>query len=272
MTEQQDTPDSPAPQQSGPGIPGTPGKPPRGRRRLVVGGTVALALAVLAGGGALALGKLADADRTAPTVVWAQPSAAVRGADSSIAPRGLAAKLPPVPFFSALGPDIDGLGNNVVLGKRQAIAHFKEGSRDLPPTQRKARNKAIDKLRIQGLALRSHVSFDRELIVEMRLAQIENGKDGRALAAFQSEFAEALGIFRKGPAIPGFKNAKCFLMPKGLEGKDSDTELDAMFCSAYEGDVLVDTVAYGTGPLDTKTAADLLEEQLEYLRSPGEYV
>ncbi|MFD7613448.1 hypothetical protein [Streptomyces sp. NPDC059828] len=265
MTEQQATPGPQGPQgtETSRQQPGTPGKQ-RGRRVPVAGAVVVLALAVVAGGTVLALDKLDDADRTAPTVVWAQPS---QGAVTAPAPRGLAAKLPPVPHTYSLGPDIDGLGNDVVLGERQAIAHFKEASRGLPSAQRKAHHKAIDKLRLQGLALRSYVSQYHGMVVEMRLAQIENGKDGRALAAFQSEFADALGIFRKGPAIPGFKQAKCFLPPK-----DSEAKLESMFCSAYEGDVLVSATAYGAKPLDTGAAAELLKEQLDHLKSPGEYV
>ncbi|MEU9011230.1 hypothetical protein AB0D12_15890 [Streptomyces sp. NPDC048479] len=248
-----------------PEILGTLKEPRRLNRKTVVAVSGVLALAAVAGLGVLALDRLGNADRTAPTVVWAEPPQ--RPENPAAEPMGLAAKLPPVPYAYELGPDVNGVGNNTVLGRKQAIVTFKEGTRSLPSAQRKARSKAIDKLRLQGLAMRSYVSVDHQLIVEMQLAQIDNAKDGRKLARFQSEVADALGIFRKGPTVPDFKNAKCFLLPKS-----ASKEFDAMFCSAYEGDVLVNVTAYGPKPLDTAAAAELLRLQLDRLKFPGESV
>lgn len=258
-------PSAPAPPEPLPEVLGSAREPRRVHPKLVAAVSGALALAVVAGLGTLAFDRLGDADRTAPTVVWANPPQ--RPENPAAEPTGLAAKLPPVPYEYRLGPDVDGLGNNTVLGRKQAVVKFKEGTRGLTPAQRKARDRAIDKLRLQGIAARSYVSLDHGLIVEMRLAQIENAKDGRMLAAFQSEFADALGVLRKGPAVPGFKNARCFLTPKSTE-----TKFDAMFCSAYEGDVLVNVYAYGLRPLGTASATELLRLQLEHLESPGESV
>ncbi|MCP3821062.1 hypothetical protein NLX86_24090 [Streptomyces sp. A3M-1-3] len=270
MTEQPaipPTPPTPGSNMPVPEILGTPREPRRINRRLLVAVSGVLALGVVAGGGVWALDTLGDADRTATTVVWAEPPQGKDGAAESRKPAGLGASLLPVAYQYKLGPDIGAHGNDTVLSRKQAVAIFKEGSRGLPSAQRNKRSKAIDKLRLQGLALRSYVSLDGGLIVETKLAQIENAKNGRKLAAFQSELADALGIFRKGPAIQGFKNAKCFLMPKVSKAK-----LDAMFCSAYEGDVLVSMTAYGVKPLDTAAAAELLRRQLDHLNSPGEYV
>ncbi|MEV6649001.1 hypothetical protein [Streptomyces sp. NPDC051219] len=242
----------------------------RPRRKLVAAVSAALGLAVLTGGSVWALDRLGDADRTAPTIVWAEPAEDADAAKPAtpVPLKGLGSRLMPVPFGFELGPDIENHGNDTVLGKKQAVAEFKEGSRGLPSDQRKKRNKAIEKLRLQGLAMRSYRdAVDGQLIVEMRLAQIENAKDGRKLAAFQSEFADALGIFRKGPAVKGFKNAKCFLTPK-----DSEDKLDVMFCSAYQGDVLISLEAYGPMPMNTSGAAELLRKQLDHLETPGELV
>ncbi|MER7666035.1 MULTISPECIES: hypothetical protein [unclassified Streptomyces] len=258
-------PSGPASQEPLPEVLGSLKEPRRVRPGLIAAVSGALALAVVAGAGVLAFDRLGDADRTAPTVVWVNPPQLPE--KPAAEPTGLAAKLPPVPYAYRLGPDVDGLGNNTVLGRKQAVVRFKEGTRGLTPAQRKARDKAIDKLRLQGLAVRSYVSLDQGLIVEMQLAQIENAKDGRKLAAFQSEFADALGVLRKGPTVPGFENATCFLTPKSTE-----TKLDAMFCSAYEGDVLVNVYAYGLRPLGTASATELLKLQLEHLESPGESV
>ncbi|MFE6127209.1 hypothetical protein ACFQ6Q_02885 [Streptomyces sp. NPDC056437] len=260
-----DPPSAPASPEPLPEILGSAQEPRRVHPKLIAAVSGALALAVVAGLGVLAFDRLGDADRTAPTVVWVNPPQ--RPENPAAEPTGLAAKLPPVPYEYRLGPDVDGLGNNTVLGRKQAVVKFKEGTRGLTPAQRKARDRAIDKLRLQGLAARSYVSLDQGLIVEMSLAQIENAKDGRKLAGFQSEFAEAFGVLRKGPTVPGFKNAKCFLTPKSTE-----TKFDAMFCSAYEGDVLVNVYAYGLRPLGTASATELLRLQLEHLESPGESV
>lgn len=258
-------PSAPASPEPLPETLGSAREPRRVHAKLIVAVSGTLALAVVAGLGVLAFDRLGDADRTAPTVVWADPPE--RPANPAAEATGLAAELPPVPDEYRLGPDVDGLGNNTVLGRKQAIVRFKEGTRGLPAEQRKARDKAIDKLRLQGLAVRSYVALDQGLIVEMRLAQIENAKDGRELAAFQSEFVDALGVLRKGPTVPGFKNARCFLTPKSTR-----TKFDAMFCSAYEGDALINVYAYGLKPLDTASATELLRLQLEHLESPGESV
>ncbi|AVZ73851.1 hypothetical protein SLUN_18385 [Streptomyces lunaelactis] len=267
MTEQPATLEIPESPESAPEILATPKEPRRIDRRLVVGVSVVLALAVVAGGGFWALDRLGDADRTAPTVVWAEPAGGAADDGKAAQPKGLAASLLPVPYGYELGPDIDVYGNDTVLSKRQAVAVFKEGSRGLPSAQRNQRNKAVDKLKLQGVAMRSYRSFDGGFAIEVQLAQIENAGKGRELAQFQSAFADALGIFRKGPAIQGYKNAKCFLMPK-----DSKAKLDAMFCSAYQGDVLMNATAYGVKPLDTIGAAAILSKQLDHLKSPGEYV
>ncbi|WP_176710055.1 hypothetical protein [Streptomyces sp. Wb2n-11] len=54
--------------------------------------------------------------------------------------------------------------------------------------------------------------------------------------------------------------------------KDSESKLDAMFCSAYEGDVLVSTFAYGTKPFEAEEAATMLSEQPVRPKTPGEFV
>ncbi|MGW7055538.1 hypothetical protein [Streptomyces sp. NPDC054887] len=265
----------PPPEEAGPGesAQDAPAEPPKTRsnnRRLLVAISAVLALAAAAGGGLWAVDRLAQADRTAPTVVWAEPEAPAGGTKSegaAKAPEGLAASLLPVPYSYEPGPDIDKYGNDVSLTRRQAVAVFKEGSRGLPSAQRNKRNKAVDKLELRGIAMRSYRTSDGDLVIETQLARIESAGAGRALADFQSVFANALGIFPKGPRVPGFKNAKCFLMPK-----DAKSKLDGMFCSAYQGDVLVSTVAYGTKPFQATEVVKMLGEQLDRFKSPGRFV
>lgn len=99
------------------------------------------------------------------------------------------------------------------------------------------------------------------------LSQMANKATVRNMSRFQSEFMDALDVFRKGPRIEGHKNAKCFLPPKS-----DDAELEAMYCSAYVGDVLVSATAYAVEPLNTKEVAVLLREQLDRIAEPGEAV
>jgi hypothetical protein len=45
-----------------------------------------------------------------------------------------------------------------------------------------------------------------------------------------------------------------------------------MFCSAYQGDILISATADGVKSLDTKSIAMLLAEQLDRIAEPGEAV
>uniref|UniRef100_A0AAU2V4V6 Uncharacterized protein n=1 Tax=Streptomyces sp. NBC_00003 TaxID=2903608 RepID=A0AAU2V4V6_9ACTN len=241
--------------------------PSRRARRLgpLVAGAVALL--VVAGGAVWAVGALGDAPRTAPTVVWADPSgAATATPKAGAAPRaGLGGKLLPLPSGYELGPDIGEFGNDSVLGAQQAVAMLKEGGRGLPAGEREKNDKAVDTLKVQGVALRSYT--DSHFVTEMRLSQMENTQAIKKLNAFQSEFAQSLKALRAGPKIDGHANAVCFLLPKSDKLK-----LDAMFCNAYEGDVMVSTYTYAAAPLDTGAAAGLLRKQLDLIKSPGESV
>ncbi|MCT9091165.1 hypothetical protein N4G70_20200 [Streptomyces sp. ASQP_92] len=245
----------------------SPEPTPRRRRRLVPFVAGAVALLVVAGGAVWALGKLGDADRTAPTVLQATPSGAATPTPRAAAPvrAGLGGKLLPLPWDYELGPDIGEFGNDAVFGAQQAVAMLKDGGRHLPADEREKNDKAIDGLKVQGVALRSYTKDG--VVTEMRLSQMENTKAIKELNAFQGEFAHALKALRAGPKIAGHANAVCFLLPK-----DDTVKLDAMFCNAFEGDVMVGTYTYGPAPLDTDAAAKLLGRQLDLIKSPGESV
>ncbi|GAA2425621.1 hypothetical protein ACFPFX_01770 [Streptomyces mauvecolor] len=239
--------------------------PARRPRRLLPLVSGAAALLVVAGGGVWAVGALQDAPRTAPTVVWAEPSGAATATPEAAPRAGLGGRLLPLPPGYELGPDIGEFGNDSVLGAAQAVAMLKEGGRGLPAGERERNDKAVDTLKVQGVALRSYT--DSHFVTEMRLSQMRNTAAIKDLNAFQSEFAHALKAFRAGPKIDGHANAVCFLLPKADKLK-----LDAMFCNAYEGDVMVSTYTYAAAPLDTGAAAGLLRKQLDLIKSPGESV
>jgi hypothetical protein len=243
--------------------------PARRRRRFPVGiVATAVSLALVAGAGAWGRSVLKDADRTAPTTIWAEPAEHPELDFPPLEPTGLAAQLLPVPRFWVLGPDVDEHGNDSVIGAQRAVALLKQGSRGLPGAQRKQHDKAVEKLRIKGLAMRSYrPSSGSEYLVETRLTQLENTKAVGDLAAFRKSVADALGVFRKGPRVEGHPKARCHLMPEA-----EDIDLDGMMCTGHVGEVLVTTYAYGTKPLPTRTIADMVRDQLDHIASPGESV
>ncbi|KOG33128.1 hypothetical protein [Streptomyces resistomycificus] len=249
-------------------------KPFRRGRIAAVAGSLVLAGAVVAGVGYTVV-TVNDADRDAGAAVWKFPKTTAED-DKRVTAKGLAGVL--VPYGTdgwTRGPDLGEFGSDAQLSGAQATALRKESLADLPRTQRKRLEKQIDRQRITGMAMRSYLSGDADALsenegtytVSIVLAQMESRAAVRDAATYQSEFLDALEVFREGPEIKGHKNAKCFLPPE-----DEDTDLDSMFCSAYQGDVLVTATADGVKPIDTKGVAMLLSEQLDRIAEPGESV
>lgn len=234
----------------------------------VLGGVLVLAAA---GGGIAWTGiTLHGADRTAPTTVYEDgihdPSDSVHGPDPTVGrvDSALAKDMLPVPDGYELGPDIEEYGNDVVLNDKEAQAVMEHGGSDLPGEQGAARRKAVRKLKVKGLGVRSYSATDSDLVIEMRIAQMGNKKAVHTLSTFEAKLADALSIFRKGPEIKGHDHAKCFLMPK-----DTKADLDEMFCTAYQGDKLVSMNASGVKPFRKDDAATLLRHQLDRLAKGG---
>ncbi|WP_232033384.1 hypothetical protein [Streptomyces lincolnensis] len=248
--------------------------PARRRRIATAAGSVLLAGAVVAGVGFTAV-AVNGADRDAGDTVWKFPKPT---ADAEKAPtaEGLAGLL--VPYGTdgwVRGPDLGAYGSDAQLSGAQATALRKESLSALPRTQRKRLEKQIDRQKLTGMAMRSYLSGqpyaldnnDGIYTVSIVLAQMESRAAVKNISTFQQEFLDALDVFRKGPEIKGHKNAECFLPPK-----DADTDLDSVFCSAYQGDVLVTATADGVKPIDAKGVAMLLSEQLDRISEPGEAV
>ncbi|MFF1394736.1 hypothetical protein ACFVZD_13080 [Streptomyces sp. NPDC058287] len=248
----------------------------------VAGGTarrwpaVAVACAVVlavGAGTAFTVVKVNAADRSAPTTVWAEPKEQKQAKPGQAKAQGLGARLLPVPKAYRPGPDIDEYGNDKTLTGSEATARLKKGARNLPSRQREAQEKAIDKLKVRGMAMRSYQlsgsmgwtdEHNKSLVVDLQLAQMQNRRAGRQLKEFRSEFLRSVGVFPKGPKVKGHRNADCFLAPKDSKGK-----LEMVLCSAYEDDVLVTATGYGPRPLNTAEVADLLAQQLDRLTSQG---
>ncbi|MEW2252723.1 hypothetical protein AB0907_36035 [Streptomyces sp. NPDC006975] len=249
-----------------------PGKPRRRGRIAAVSACVVLAGALVAGVGTTVV-LVRDADRTAGAPVWRFPAKAA-DKKAAAAPEGLAGVLVPYGTSWGQGPDLGEYGADVQLGGAQATVLRKESLRGLPRSQRQRLEREIDKQRIKGMAMRSYANVEPgetepegAATVRVELARMGNQAAVRNIARFQSAFFDALDVFRAGPAVKGHKNAKCFLTPK-----DAVKGLEAMFCSAYAGDVLVTVIAEGAKPLDTKAVAALLGEQLDRVDGQGEAV
>ncbi|MFF7748411.1 hypothetical protein ACFZCP_03970 [Streptomyces sp. NPDC007971] len=258
----------------------SPGQlPPKGtlRRRRTAGvlGAALLALTVVAGVGFTAV-TVSGADRDPGKPVWTFPGAQAKSKGNQQAP-GLRGML--LPFDRSAtgytrGPDIGGFGSDAELDGAEATALRKQSIRGLPPQTRRKLEEMIDKQHIVGMAMRSYqradtwsVSQKHAFTISFQLLQMENRTSVRDLAAGQRETFTALQVFRKGPAIPGHKNAACFLTPKG-DGE----KLARMFCSAYAGNVLVGVNVSGNRSLDTNALALFVARQLDRIKDPGESV
>ncbi|MEW2163314.1 hypothetical protein AB0912_09965 [Streptomyces sp. NPDC007084] len=248
------------------------GKPGRRGRVAAVAGALLLVGAVVAGG-AWTVVSVQDADRDAGAPVWKFPKTAKADAGKPKPASPLAAMLVPYGDDYAQGPDMTRFGSDTALSGGAATALRKESVRGLPRSQRLQIEKQIDKQHTKGMAMRSYLyngstrGNDGTFTVSVQLAQIEDRRAVRNMSTFQNGVLDALEIFRSGPRIEGHKNAKCFLPPK-----DKKQKLDMMICSAYQGDVLVEAVAYAARPMNTKGVAKLLREQLDRIQEPGEAV
>ncbi|MFI1359111.1 hypothetical protein ACH4TV_36915 [Streptomyces sp. NPDC020898] len=261
-----------------------PKKRLRPRRVATVIGSVLLAGVVVAGVGHTVV-TVAGADREAGAPVFKFPQAAAGGDEVKAASAsGLAGVL--VPYGESgwyRGPDLGEFGYDTQLSGAQATALRKESLSGLPRSQRRQLEKQIDRQRIKGMAMRSYLSKEASSLsdnegaysVSVVLARMGSSAAVRDLGTFQQEFLDTLDVFRAGPAIEGHKNAKCFLPPNDDEiegseaGEDTGPGLETMYCSAYQGDVLVTATADGPAPLDTKGVAMLLSEQLDRITEPG---
>ncbi|MHB9860748.1 hypothetical protein [Streptomyces sp. YIM S03343] len=269
VPENPENPENPEPAAA---VDAPPAEKPVRRGRIAAVAGVGVLLAAVVGGVGFTVVTVQGADRDAGGPVWHLPKTKDAEAKTA-APSGLAGMLVPYDGHWTPGPDIAQFGSDRQLSGAEATALRKESLRDLPRTQRKRVEKLIDKEHIKGMAMRSYLlgnsrySDDHSSAVSIVLSQLEDQADVKAASTFQSGFLDALGVFRKGPAIKGFKNAKCFLRPK-----DAGEKLDAMMCSAYQGDVLVTVNASGPKPMGTGAIAKLLEEQLHRIKEPGRSV
>ncbi|WP_458244545.1 hypothetical protein [Streptomyces sp. MAI_2237] len=253
--------------------PAPPARKPRNRGRIAaVAACALLAVAVVAGVGYTVV-TVDGADRDAGAAVWKFPKP--KAPERKEAPaKGLSGLLVAYGDGWKRGPDFGQFAADSELGAAQATALRKQSVRDLPRTERKQLEKLIDKEHVKGMAMRSYAKeagsaffTDTAVTVNITLSRMESPSVVRRLSNSQNAFFGSVDIFRKGPKIKGHTNAQCFLPPKGL-----DKHLDAMYCSAFQGNILVHVTASGVKPFDSQGVADLLADQLKRIGDPGEAV
>lgn len=232
-----------------------------------------LGVLVLAGvGGTFSVVHGAERDAGAPT--WKFPVAAKSVPPAAPAAGSLRALL--LPFGDgyddyAQGPDIRGHGSDAEFNAAQVDALNKESLKDLPSGVRKQLEKELDKQRVQGAAVRSYAPTYRwdnssYYAASVTLTRMADAGAPRTLSNRFASFMSAADVLRKGPSIEGHKEAHCFRAPAT---KDEDA-LDAVYCTAAVGDILVEIRSTGTNPLDMETFTALAKAQLDRIGERGE--
>ncbi|MFD9030445.1 hypothetical protein ACFVZW_04650 [Streptomyces sp. NPDC059567] len=259
--------------------PKKPGTPGRGRKLLTVVLPAVLVLGAVGGGVTYTRVTVDSADRTAPTVVWEQPDLSKMPKDPALdVARGKSATplgklLLPVPSAYELGPDIELYGNDGELGAKEAVALLKQDGKGLSGKKRRDYEKRVDRLGVQGIAVRSFAWPEQGLVVDMHLTRMKDKKRIRDMFELRKELSGLLG-FPKGPKIGGHANSACFMVPenKDLDKKEKAVQLEGMLCAAYDSEVFVTVTAAGAKPFERSAVAELVKKQLDHIKSPGEYV
>ncbi|MBM7436693.1 hypothetical protein [Streptomyces sp. HB132] len=249
-----------------------PARPGRVRRKLLTALPAVLVLGAVGVAAGYTHATVDEADRSVETTVW-RVSAREPGKDPARdtsrgkADTALSRLMLPVPAGYRLGPDDGEHGNDGEMDGKRAVAAMKEGNRGLAGKERRDYDKRIDKLRVQGLAVRSYTTQENDLEVHAQVMRMKDTKAVRSFYTFRTELFDILGTFRKGPEIKGHtRNATCYLQPEG------DSEIEDMVCAAYDGELSISVSATGVKPVDKAAVAELLKDQLEHIKSPGEYV
>lgn len=273
MNDDLDKPGTVPDQPASPEPAAVPARGGRARRLILAATPVVLVLVAVAGAAVYTQTTVDGADRTVTTALWQKPAHGPGKDPAGDFARGrtsteLSRHLLPVPSGFQLGPDSGEYGNDAEISGRAATAEMKDAGHGLAGRQRREFDKSIDKLRVQGLAVRTYASDASDMIIETQLVRMKDKKAVRDLYAFQERLYSSAGVFRDGPKVDGHgKNATCLLPAKGKKH-----EIEGMSCIAYEGEFMITVRASGTAPFEKQTVAELVKDQLNHITSPGEYV
>ncbi|WP_405685840.1 hypothetical protein [Streptomyces sp. NBC_00057] len=249
--------------------------PSSGRpRRVILTALPAVLVLAAVGGAAAYTGSVVDgADRGTRTRLWAKPAHEPGKDPAGDVSRGRASTalsklLLPVPAGYRLGPDNGELGNDGELSGKKAAAAMNQSARGLAGRERRAFEKRVDELRIEGIATRTYADDGNTLVIGTGIMRMKDKKAVRNLHTFRTGLLESIDAFRAEPRIEGHtRNARCYVPRKG-----SGDEIESMNCLAYDGELSIEVTASGTRPFDRAAVAELLKDQLDHIASPGEYV
>jgi hypothetical protein len=237
-----------------------------GRGRWIALGTAAVLSAVVVGGG-VGLGVLAIVGRpkhqasAAAEAVPAKPPTYGALADGNHF-GSLSDLLLPVPGNLEPGPDVPGFGNDTLLTASQFHAFYDKSIATFSSADRKTLENGFQAAHIKAYAVRTYLVSD-SMTIEIALRQ-ENQSVAKGDAAELKDLATVTGVFRTGPGVPGFPQARCYLPP--LQTGD---KLDYLNCDVAVGDMFLSMQVSGVAPLDTASAVGLLSQQLTRLAIPG---
>ncbi|WP_225803123.1 hypothetical protein [Streptomyces sp. NK15101] len=253
----------------------------RGARRILLGVVLpsVLVLGLIGGGVTYTAVTVSSADRTAPTRLWDTAEETGKNEDPATAlARGkagtpLSRLLLPLPEGYEFGPDEELYGNDGELGAAEATALMKQAGEGLSGKKRRAFEKDVDKLGIEGIGVRSFADPDNDVVVTFELARMKDKKQIKTSYRIRKGVMDALE-FPKGPKVKDHRNAVCYTAPvdDSLDKEERAAALDEMICLAYDSEVFVTMTAAGAKPFDKARVAKLLTQQLDHIASPGEYV
>ncbi|MEU6111434.1 hypothetical protein ABZ853_23860 [Streptomyces albidoflavus] len=243
----------------------------RGRRLLTTGLPVLLVLAVCGGALAWTADVAAKADKKVATQRWGE--LAEPGKDPAARPyegrhdTELSKLLLPVQKPFTLGPDMGERGNDAEVSGAEAAALAKDALRGMPQKLRREGEKQLERSGVQGMVMRSYARNDGDTFhAAINLGVFKEAKAARERHRNTVAVLRTLGV-TKGPKIEDHREAACFRF-KGEKKKD----VQEVYCTAAKDDRLVTLTAELPGDGSPRWAADLFQDQLDHLVSPGEYV
>ncbi|WP_234433443.1 hypothetical protein [Streptomyces sp. NRRL WC-3549] len=258
-------------------VPAVAARPRKAGRTVLAALPFVLVLGAVGGAGAYTVATVDGADRTARTEVWQQADQAPGKDPAGDVAAGrhdteLSRLLLPVPDGYVLGPDQGAEGNDGETSGKKATAAMKEAGRGLAGKQRREFDRRIEKLKTQGVAVRTYSADSADVVIRTTITKMLDRKAVRETYVFQKGLMESVGLFRKGPTIEGHKHTTCFLVPGEKDDDGNAVEIDGMQCVAYDGELSVSVSAFGSKPFDKRAVAGLVKDQMDHIASPGEYI
>ncbi|MBS2961797.1 hypothetical protein KGA66_01965 [Actinocrinis puniceicyclus] len=252
------------------GTPPFTGAAPRSvaRGRALIAAGAVLSIAVGAAAGTVVVRQREDSNKRA--IAAAQAAAAARPAPLTGGVRSdgshygsLFAYLLPLPDGYTPGPYDADYGDNGYVPAAQITSQLEDLLSGIPKSDLSNAKGALANTHLKGVAVRTMESSasTADLVVSIELLQFDV-KDAKNAATSFTSLVSDLNVFRTGPTVPGYAQAKCVLPP----GLGSD-KLDEMLCVASSGDVEIMVDAQGSAPLDQNKVATLVARQLDQLKT-----